>query len=147
MASRHTARKRALDLLYQADLRARSASVLLSEAGRGEAPLSDFAVGLVEGVTGRMAELDALISSYARDWTVERMPVIDRNILRLGLYELQHTDVPPAVAINEAVQLAKDLSTDESGGYVNGILARAAEGLQQVPEVGVHDGGPGSDHR
>jgi N utilization substance protein B len=136
VASRRTARKRALDLLYQADLRGRLTNVLLTEAGRGDDPPPEFAVGLVEGVAGHRDQLDALITSYARDWTLERMPVIDRNILRLALYEMQHTDVPQSVAISEAVELAKDLSTDDSAGYVNGILARAAERLASVADTG-----------
>lgn len=114
-------------MLYQADLRGRRASTLLAELRNSDEPPAAFTTGLVEGVETHRDDLDALIRAYARDWTLERMPVLDRNILRLGLYELHHTDVPPAVAINEAVELAKELSTDDSGRYVNGILSRAAK--------------------
>jgi transcription antitermination protein NusB len=129
MATRHEARERALGLLYSADLRGRRIQDLLGEARAGEDPPPVFAVELVAGVDRTRDELDALITAYARDWTLERMPVLDRNILRLGMYELHHTDVPPAVVIDEAVELAKSLSTDDSGRYVNGILARAATRL------------------
>lgn len=129
MTSRHEARKRALDLLYEADIRARSLDRVLTDQ-RADEGLPAFAAQLVEGVRDRLAEIDAMIMSLARGWTLERMPVVDRNILRLGLYELHHTDVPHAVVIDEAVQLAKDLSTDDSGRYVNGILARAARQLE-----------------
>ena len=129
MASRRQARERALSLLYSADLRGRRLQDLLGEARMAEEPPEPFTVELVTGVDRTRAQLDALITSYARDWTIERMPIVDRNILRLGMFELHHTDVPPAVAINEAVELAKSLSTDDSGRYINGILARAAARL------------------
>ena len=127
MGSRHQERKRALELLYQADLRGRRPSVLLDTLERGEEPPEAFTASLVRGVEAHREQLDAVIATYARNLTLDRMPVLDRNILRLALYELGHTDVPSAVAINEAVELASDLSTDDSGRYINGILSRAAE--------------------
>jgi len=134
-ATRRVARKRALDVLYEADLRRRDIPVVLSEhLGREDDPLPDFALALVRGVNRHADELDAVITDHARDWKLSRMPVIDRNLLRMGLYELLHDpDVPPAVAINEAVELAKELSTDDSGRFVNGILARVADERAAAP--------------
>ena len=126
MATRREQRKRALDLLYQADLRDREPEAVLRDAAAAE-EVGSFTAELVEGYGTQRARLDALIVTLARDWTLDRMPVVDRNILRIGLYELVCTDVPAAVAINEAVELAKELSTDDSGRYINGILSRAAE--------------------
>lgn len=100
-------------------------------ADQTELAAEEFTLALVNGVTEHRTALDALIAAYARDWTLERMPVVDRNILRVAIYELHHTDVPPAVAINEAVELAKDLSTDDSGRFINGILSRAVKRLEQ----------------
>jgi N utilization substance protein B len=127
--SRRAARRRALEILYEADLKDRPIPQVLAEHLRDEdAPPPDFAVALVRGVHRHRAELDDLISTNARGWTLSRMPVVDRNLLRMGLFEILHDpDVPTAVAINEAVELAKDLSTDDSGRFVNGLLARVAD--------------------
>jgi len=128
-ASRRQARKRALDVLYEADLLRRDLPSVLSEhlAREGDPP-PDFALVLVRGVHRHRAELDQVITDHARDWKLSRMPVIDRNLLRMGLFELLHQpDIPAPVAINEAVDLAKELSTDDSGRFVNGILARVAD--------------------
>lgn len=140
MVSRHDQRRRALDLLYQADLRDRDPNDVLREAD-GDAALEPFTSELVTGYRDHRERLDGLISQLARDWTLDRMPVVDRNILRIGLYELVCTEVPSAVAINEAVELAKELSTDDSGRYINGILSRAAERRRTEVEPG--DGPPG----
>lgn len=129
MAARTKARKRALDVLYECELR----SVPLGEtlAGRiaeGEPPVNEYTVTLVEGVAAHHERLDALLSEHAVGWTLERMPTVDRNLLRLGAYEIIYADdVPDAVAVSEAVELAKDLSTDESPGFINGLLARLVE--------------------
>lgn len=126
---RHAARKRALDLLYEADLVGRPLSQVLAAhlAPDAEDPPPEFAVAIVRGVNRHREELDELISAHARDWKLSRMPVVDRNLLRMGLYEILHDPaVPTAVAIDEAVQLAKELSTDDSGRFVNGVLARIA---------------------
>lgn len=126
--SRHAARKQALDVLYEADLKDRSLPLVLAEHLSGEEPLPEFAVALVRGVHRHRDTLDVLIEDNARDWTLSRMPVVDRNLLRMGLYEILHDDeVPTAVAIDEAVELAKELSTDNSGRFVNGVLARIAD--------------------
>ena len=127
IVGRHAARKRALDILYEADLVDRGlGEVLAKHLEDSEDPLPEFSVALVRGVHRHRETLDELISAHSRDWKLSRMPVIDRNVLRLGLYELLHTDVPRAVAIDEAVELAKELSTPDSPRFVNGILARIA---------------------
>ncbi|HVM15511.1 MAG TPA: transcription antitermination factor NusB [Egibacteraceae bacterium] len=126
--SRHAARKQALDVLYEADLKDRPVPMVLAEHLRGDESLADFAVALVRGVHRHRDTLDPLIEAHARDWTLSRMPVVDRNLLRMGLYEILHDDdVPSAVAIDEAVELAKELSTDNSGRFINGVLARIAD--------------------
>lgn len=129
MTSRRAARRRALEILYEADLKARPIPAVLAAH---MADTAEFTLALVRGVHRHHEELDALITAHARDWPLARMPVIDRNLLRIGLYEILHdADVPTAVAINEAVELAKQLSTDDSGRFINGLLARVAE--QQTP--------------
>ncbi|MGF7238175.1 MAG: transcription antitermination factor NusB [Frankia sp.] len=129
MGARSKARKRALDVLYESDLRGRpTADTLAERRAQSDPPIPAYAVELVEGVTGRRADLDALISEYSVGWTLDRMPAVDRNVLRIGAYELLwRDDVPDRVAIDEAVELAKGLSTDESPGFVNGILGRLLE--------------------
>ena len=124
MGARSKARKRALDLLYAADLRGESAIVTLDRAvEEGSAPTNDYTVVLVRGVMEHQARIDELLSTYSEGWTLERMPAVDRNVLRLGLYELLYVDdVPDAVAVSEAMALVRELSTDESPPFVNGIL-------------------------
>lgn len=128
--SRHEARRRALDLLYEADLKGRSVERVLAQidpAAEDTEELPAFTADLVRGVATHRAELDEIIAGHAEGWHLERMPIIDRNLLRLALYEmLCEPDVPDAVAIDEAVRLAKELSTDNSGRFVNGLLARVA---------------------
>jgi N utilization substance protein B len=127
VAARSKARKRAVDILYEADLRGLNAVSLLAErVALADPPVSDYAIDLVEGVTTCRDRLDEILRRYSEGWTLERMPGVDRAVLRLGLYELLHReDVPPAVAIDEAVELAKTLSTEESPRFVNGVLGRA----------------------
>lgn len=135
--SRRAARKRALDVLYEADLKdAAIPQVLATHLDPdAEDPLPDFSVALVRGVHRHRDQLDALITATAKDWTLSRMPVIDRNLLRMAIFEILHDpEVPAAVAINEAVDLAKELSTDDSGRFVNGLLGRIAA-QQPEPEV------------
>ena len=126
MAARSKARKRALDILFAAELRGLPASQLLSEQqSLGEQPVPEYAAELVRGVAAHQAQIDTLISENAVAWTLDRMPAVDRNILRLGVYELLWADdVPDGVAISEAVLLAQDLSTDASPTFVNGLLAK-----------------------
>ncbi len=126
MAARSKARKRALDILFEAEQRRLPVLELLSERqSLGETPVPEYAAELVRGVASHQPEIDNLISQNAVDWTLERMPAVDRNVLRLGVYELLWADdVPDGVAISEAVLLAQDLSTDASPSFVNGLLAR-----------------------
>jgi transcription antitermination protein NusB len=133
--SRRQARKRALDILYEADLLGRSVAGVLADHLERDEPPGEYAVALVRGVERARAELDGLIAQHARGWRLERMPVIDRNLLRIGLYEILHdASIPNAVAITEAVELAKELSTDDSGRFVNGVLARLADRHAGHPE-------------
>jgi len=127
MGARSKARKRAVDLLYEAGLRGEDPVTLL--AGRigspDVPPINDYTVTLVEGVTAHRARIDELLTEHAEGWTLQRMPAVDLAVLRLGLYELLWAqDVPDAVAIDEAVHLAKVLSTDDSPRFVNGVLGR-----------------------
>ncbi|MER7012163.1 transcription antitermination factor NusB [Saccharopolyspora sp. NPDC000359] len=128
MGSRSKARKRAVDFLYEADQRGVDAVTLLSErVGSPEVPpVAEYTVTLVEGVTENRTRIDEVLTQHAEGWSLERMPAVDRAVLRLGLYELlwRSDDVPPAVAIDEAVELVKALSTDDSPRFVNGVLGR-----------------------
>ncbi len=127
--ARSKARKRALDVLFEAELRGLPVLDLLSERiTMGSPPVPDYAAELVRGVTVQSARIDELISECAEGWTLDRMPAVDRNVLRIGVYELLWApDVPDGVAISEAVLLVRDLSTDASPAFVNGLLARIAE--------------------
>jgi N utilization substance protein B len=126
MAARSKARKRAIDLLFEAEARGVEPQALLAERlGSSDGPpINDYTVTLVEGVAEHGDEIDQLISEHAEGWTLPRMPAVDRAVLRLGLFELLWSDVPPAVAIDEAVELAKTLSTEDSPRFVNGVLGR-----------------------
>ena len=135
MRTRRDARERALSLCYELDVRGFSLDDLLAGL---PAPPDPYAVELARGVEDHREEVDALIRKYADRWSLERMPVIDRNLLRMATFELAHRpDVPVAVAISEAVELAKRYSTDDSGRFVNGMLGRIAEA--------VRDPGPKTD--
>jgi N utilization substance protein B len=127
--ARSKARKRALDILFEAEQRDSPVLDLLAERiTLGSPPVPGYAADLVRGVATHAARIDELISQYAQGWTMDRMPAVDRNVLRIGVYELLWADdVPDAVAISEAVLLAQDLSTDASPAFVNGLLARIAE--------------------
>ena len=129
MPARSKARKRALDILYEADLRGRDPVTTLAErSSRGEPPVPAYAATLVKGVASRRDRIDELLATYSVGWALDRMPAVDRNILRIGVYELLWADdVPDGVVISEAVGLARQLSTDDSPGFVNGMLARLLE--------------------
>ena len=129
MAARSKARKRALDILFEADLRGLPTLELLSERqSLGDVPVQPYAAELVRGVALHSERIDELISWNLVDWTLERMPAVDRNILRIGVYELFWAPgVPDGVVISEAVLLARELSTDDSPAFVNGLLARLKE--------------------
>jgi N utilization substance protein B len=126
VGARTKARKRALDVLFEADQR--GADVLETLADRvavGEPPVPDYAIALVEGVAAQGERIDELLTTYSEGWSLDRMPAVDRAVLRIGTFELLwRDDVPDAVVISEAVGLARQLSTDESPTFVNGLLAR-----------------------
>jgi N utilization substance protein B len=122
MSARSKARKRALDLIYASEMRNRSAIEALEEQAEAT-QLNDYTVELVHGVVEHRARLDEVISSYVQGWTLDRMPAVDRNVLRLATYEVLFVDdVPDAVAVSEALNLVRNLSTDESPAFVNGVL-------------------------
>jgi N utilization substance protein B len=129
MAARTKARKRALDVLYESEMQGLAPGATLSRrVTAASPPLSEYAISLVEGVVAHRERIDELLSTYAVGWTLERMPAIDRNLLRIGTYEiLYRDDIPDAVAISEAVSLARELSTDDSPAFVNGLLGRILE--------------------
>jgi N utilization substance protein B len=124
--ARSKARKRALDILFEAELRSEPVlDVLAERIAMASPPVSAYAAELVRGVGAHQPRIDELISKYAEGWTLDRMPTVDRNVLRIGVYELLWApDIPDAVAISEAVLLSRDLSTDASPTFVNGLLAR-----------------------
>ena len=134
MAARTKARSRALDILFEADQRGLNAEALLEER-LADAAISGSRAGnnpytaeLVRGVVGKWGDINAALTDYSQGWTIERMPAVDRAILRIGAWEvLFNADIPDAVAISEAVALATELSTDESPTFVNGLLARLSE--------------------
>lgn len=128
---RHQARKRAVDLLFEAEARqitpaeAAEQRNALAEKQPDIAPLNPYTVKVVRGLTEHLAHIDDLISAHLQGWTLERLPAVDRAILRVAVWELLHADdVPEPVAVDEAVELAKELSTDESPGFVNGVLGQ-----------------------
>ncbi|WP_134741651.1 transcription antitermination factor NusB [Nocardioides sp. 503] len=124
MGARSKARKRALDVLYASEMRGESATEALDRAiADGEGPTNDYTATLVRGVVAHQDEIDELLSSHSEAWTLDRMPAVDRNVLRLGVWEMLYADdVPDTVAVTEAMALVRELSTDESPPFVNGIL-------------------------
>jgi N utilization substance protein B len=129
MAARSKARKRALDILFEAEMQGVQVSAALARRlASADPPLNEYTVTLVEGIIAHRERIDELLSTYAVAWTLDRMPAVDRNVLRIGVFEIVYRDdVPDAVAISEAVNLVRDLSTDDSPGFVNGLLGRIAE--------------------
>jgi transcription antitermination protein NusB len=126
MSARGKARRRALDILFEAEARSQDPlSVLAERLERAEPPVNEYTATIVEGVCRHQARIDELITTYAEGWTLDRMPAVDRNLLRGGTYELLWMpDVPEGVVISEWVSLASELSTDESPQFVNGLMAR-----------------------
>ncbi|MDQ3734326.1 MAG: transcription antitermination factor NusB [Actinomycetota bacterium] len=142
MSARRKARKRALDILFEADLRSvDTASLLADRIEQAEPPVAPYAHVLVEGVLAHQDEIDGLISEHAQGWTLPRLPGVDRALLRIAIYELLYCpDVPAAVTVDEAVELAKSLSTDESPGFLNGILGTVArQASNKLPTAGNSD--------
>ena len=128
VGSRREARERALSLLYEAEQKGVPAGEVLDEL---PVPPEEYATDLVVGVADHRDETDDLIRRFSKGWTIERMPVIDRTLLRMGTFELGHRpDVPTGAVISEAVELAKRFSTDDSGKFVNGLLGRIAQELR-----------------
>jgi len=129
VGARSKARKRALDLLFEADQRGLDPVALIAERlPTAHPPISEYAIAVVEGVQTHRERIDELLATYAQGWTLDRMPGVDRIVLRIGAWELLFNhDVPDAVAIDEAVELARLLSTDDSPAFVNGLLARLME--------------------
>jgi N utilization substance protein B len=132
LSARSKARKRAVDALYAAELRDGMATELLAETKtqvedrQNQEEIFDFANELVTGVLANQIEIDETLSAMAQNWSLDRMPAVDRAILRLGIYELAFAGLEPAIVISEAVSLANELSTDDSATFVNGILAAVA---------------------
>ncbi|MFN8037923.1 MAG: transcription antitermination factor NusB [Acidimicrobiales bacterium] len=133
IGSRREARERALALLYEAEVKDRPVADVLAELPVEPEP---FAVELVTGVDEHRPELDALLGRFARDWPVDRMPALDRAVLRMGCFELCHRpDVPTGAVLSEAVELASAYSTDDSGRFVNGVLSAIAAEVRPSDEV------------
>ena len=130
MSARSKARKQTLDLLYESDIRSSDLLALLAsretdEEGPDARPIREYTKLLIEGIHTNKRKIDELITTYAQGWDMDRLPAVDRNILRLGIYEiLWATELDDAIVIDEALTLAKDLSTDESAGYIHGVLGR-----------------------
>ena len=129
MSARTKARKRAVDILFEAEQRKLPpVQVLADRVAQSDPPVPEYTVSLVEGVTAHLERIDELLSTYSQGWTLDRMPAVDRALLRIGAFEVLFAeDVPDAVAVNEAVDLARSLSTDDSPAFVNGLLGRIVE--------------------
>jgi N utilization substance protein B len=132
VSARSKARKQTLDILYEADIRGTQpldilASRDVTEDGPDARPIRDYTRELIAGVSEHRRKIDELIATYAQGWDMDRLPAVDRNIMRLALFEiLWSRDLADAIAIDEALSLAKELSTDESAGYIHGVLGRIA---------------------
>ena len=132
MSARTKARKRAVDAIFAADLRKVSPEELLELTRvqvadrQNQDEIFGYAKEIVLGIIETHDEVDELLETYAEGWTIDRMPNVDRAILRVGIWEILHSDTPSAVVVNEAVELAKEYSTEESGGFINGLLSRVA---------------------
>ena len=125
MSARRKARKRALDFLYEADIRNGNAIDLLGTRGESDLSQSDYVMELLVGVSNNKEKIDELITTYAQGWDMDRMPAIDRNILRIALFEiLFKNDLDDQVAASEALEISSELSTEDSAKYINGVLGR-----------------------
>ena len=139
LGARHKARRRAVDLLFEAEARDVDPADLITErvqlstGDESVAPVNPYTRTLVEGVADDLDRVDGTIESYLQEWTLSRLPAVDRAILRVAVWELFHAnDVPPVVAVDEAVELAKELSTDDSPGFINGVLGQIVQVAPQV---------------
>jgi transcription antitermination protein NusB len=124
VTARSKARKRALDILFESEVRGLPVGGTLDERlAAGDPPLNEYTVEIVRGVREHRTHIDELVTTYAQGWTLDRMPAVDRNALRIGVFEILYVDgVPDAVAVTEAMNLVRDLSTDDSPSFVNGVL-------------------------
>ncbi len=141
MSARTKARKRALDVLFESEARGVPLHEALDErlepGQRDRPPLGEHALRLVRGVAEHRDRIDGLLTSYAEGWPLARMPAVDRNVLRLGVFEVLYVDdVPDAVAVTEAVELVRDLSTDESPAFVNGVLGAVVRDKETLRQAG-----------
>lgn len=142
MSARTKARKRALDVLFECEARGLPLGATLEQrqaaaaADPREPAVTPYVLTLVHGVAEHQEHIDRVLSQVAHDWALDRMPAVDRNLLRIGAYEVLWGDVPDAVAVSEAVALATDLSTQESPAFVNGVLSRIAADKQQLRQNG-----------
>ena len=133
MSARSKARKQALDILYESDIRGATPESILEtravpEEGPDARPLREFTRELILGVVSNKRKIDELITTYAQGWDMDRLPAVDRNILRLGIYEIVWTpELAEGIAIDEALNLAKELSTEESAGYIHGVLGKISQ--------------------
>ena len=132
MASRTKARRLAIDILYQSDVTGSGGHAVLVEWERAGREIPPFTRELVEGVADNLAQLDGALGAHSEGWRVQRMASLDRTILRVATFELLILGTPVGAAIDEAVKAAKDLSTEDSGRFVNGVLGRVAEDLDQA---------------
>lgn len=132
VSSRSKARKRAVDAIFAADLRKESPEALLEQTRiqvadrQNQDEIFGYAKEIVIGVVENYDEIDELLDTYSEGWPIERMPNVDRAILRVGIWEILYSGAPSAVVVNEAVEIAKEYSTEESGGFINGLLSRVA---------------------
>jgi transcription antitermination protein NusB len=124
MSARSKARKRALDVLFECEVRGLPLGATLDErVVAADPPVNEYTVQLIRGIAEHQERIDELVSTYAQGWSIERMPAVDRNALRIGVFEVMYVDdVPDAVAVSEALVLVRDLSTDDSPAFVNGVL-------------------------
>ena len=134
MPARSRARKRALNLLYAAEMRSEDAVRFLDQAiEAGEGPSNPYVEVLVRGVAEHRSRIDELLTEYSEGWALNRMPAVDRSVLRMGVFELLWADdVPDAVAVDEAVTLVRELSTDDSPGFVNGVLGAMMRAKDEI---------------
>jgi N utilization substance protein B len=144
MSSRHRARERALQILFEWDARkepvedaiASFYGTLYSEQSETKPAPDEFVEQLVRGVVGNIAEIDRRLAQHAEHWRIERMPAVDRNVLRLAIYEMMALETPPAVAIDEAIELARRFSGEESVQFVNGVLDAAKREIESAARYG-----------
>ena len=134
MTARSKARKRALDVLFESEVRGLALDGTLDErVAAAEPPVNEYTLRLVRGVAEQQGRIDGLLSTYSQGWSLERMPAVDRNALRIGVFEVLYVDeVPDAVAVSEAMNLVRDLSTDESPGFVNGVLGHIVRDKEKL---------------